>query len=88
MKHKFVLFKSWLLVAVFSTLGLQVALAQFVATGRVTNSNGEALIGTSVAVVGANRGTISDLDGNYLIGIPGNSATLDLKSTRRNYSHL
>ncbi|MCB0544429.1 MAG: carboxypeptidase-like regulatory domain-containing protein, partial [Saprospiraceae bacterium] len=56
--------------------GAQVALAQFTVSGRVTDANGEALPGATVAVVGASRGTTADVDGNYSVEIPGNAATL------------
>lgn len=81
MKHKFVLVKPLLVFTVIMTLGLQAALAQFTATGRVTNSSGEALIGTTIALAGTNRGTVSDLDGNYRLQIAGSSATLTISYT-------
>lgn len=36
-------------------------------TGRVTDANGEPLIGASVLVKGTSRGTATDLDGDYVI---------------------
>ncbi|MCB0527109.1 MAG: SusC/RagA family TonB-linked outer membrane protein [Saprospiraceae bacterium] len=61
--------------------GAQLALAQFTVSGRVTDANGEALPGATVAVVGASRGTTADVDGNYSVEIPGNAATLAIAYT-------
>ena len=35
--------------------------------GRVTDSNGDPIIGATIRVKGANTGTISDLDGNFTL---------------------
>lgn len=39
-------------------------------TGRITDTNGEPLIGASVSVVGTDAVTITDIDGNYSISAP------------------
>ncbi|RCH55703.1 TonB-dependent receptor [Mucilaginibacter hurinus] len=44
--------------------------------GKVTNKEGEPLPGASVAVKGANTGTMTNADGMYTITIPQTSATL------------
>jgi TonB-linked SusC/RagA family outer membrane protein len=56
--------------------GLQSAVAQFTASGRVADANGEGLIGVTVNVAGASRGAITDLDGNYKVQVPGNAGQL------------
>ena len=52
------------------------AIAQFTASGTVTDNNGEALIGVSVLVKGTALGTVTDFDGRYSINVPGNSGSL------------
>ena len=39
-------------------------------TGRVTDSNGEPVIGANVVVKGTTSGTITDFDGNYSLDVP------------------
>lgn len=41
--------------------------------GVVTDSSGEPLIGASVVPVGTTKGTITDVDGNYVITVAGNA---------------
>lgn len=81
MKLKLAFLRSLQILLLLSTVGLQAAFAQFVATGRITDSKGEGLIGTSVGVLGTNRGTITNLDGDYRIEVPGSSATLKISYT-------
>ncbi len=45
-------------------------------TGKVTDSAGEPIIGASVVVKGTSTGTITDLDGNYTLGVAGSDAVL------------
>lgn len=40
------------------------------ASGRVTSSDGEPIIGASVIVKGKGTGTITDLDGNFSLNVP------------------
>lgn len=39
-------------------------------TGKVTDSNGESIIGASVVVKGTSNGTITDIDGNFTLNAP------------------
>lgn len=39
-------------------------------TGKVTDSNGEAIIGASIKVKGASGGTVTDIDGNFSLSVP------------------
>lgn len=50
--------------------------AQFTASGKVTDNNGEPLTGVAVIIKGTTAGTYTDLDGKYSIAIPGNEALL------------
>jgi TonB-linked SusC/RagA family outer membrane protein len=52
------------LLVVLCSLGVQ---AQETITGIVTNESGESLPGVSVSFKGTNRGTITDIDGNFSI---------------------
>ncbi len=52
------------------------ALAQYTVSGSVMDEEGEPLIGVSVLVKGTTTGTVTDIDGNYAIRVPGSSATL------------
>lgn len=46
-------------------------------TGKVTDTNGEAVIGASVVVKGnSTLGTITDFDGNFTLSVPANSQLL------------
>jgi TonB-linked SusC/RagA family outer membrane protein len=48
-------------------------------TGKVTDRNGETLIGVSVLVKGASTGTSTDVNGNFKITVPSNNAVLVIK---------
>lgn len=50
--------------------------AQKTFSGKVTDNNGDPLIGVSVTLKGSGIGTISDVDGMYSISVPSNSGTL------------
>jgi TonB-linked SusC/RagA family outer membrane protein len=50
--------------------------AQRSISGRVTDANGEALIGTSILVKGTAAGTVTDLDGSYNLSAPAGATTL------------
>ena len=61
-------------------------------TGRITDSNGEPIIGASVIEAGTTNGTITDLDGNFKLNVkPGSTLkisfvgyqTLEVKATQR-----
>lgn len=73
MKKKFMLF----LTCLFLGIGLASAQVSRV-TGNVTSSeDGEPVVGASVLVKGTNVGTITDIDGNFVISnVPSNATTL------------
>lgn len=77
MKCKFYQFKSRYLSVLFFLLSL-VTFGQSskVVTGKVTDGNGEAVIGASVAVKGTTKGASTDVSGNFKIEVPNSSTTL------------
>ena len=79
MKHKPFIRSMLLLALLFA--GGQMAWAQFTATGRVIDTRGEGLPGATITIVGVTRGTTTDVDGNYRLQVPGNSAQLAVSYT-------
>ena len=56
---------------------IPAAMAQQQVSGKVTDySNGEPLPGVNILVKGTTTGTISDIDGNYSMGVSGSDAVL------------
>ncbi len=75
MKFLHTLTKGGLLVALL--LLCNFAMAQRTVKGKVTDAEGgDALIGTSVSVVGTTRGTATDIDGNFSIEVPEGSTQI------------
>ncbi len=58
-----------------------VALCQRTLRGKVTNTNGEELIGATVRILGTTRGTATDVDGKFSIEIPSGSNQLIVSYT-------
>ncbi|MCC7245515.1 MAG: SusC/RagA family TonB-linked outer membrane protein [Saprospiraceae bacterium] len=79
MKHRTLRLGLLALLMLFASV--QIALAQFTATGKVTDSQGEGLVGATIAITGTTRGTTTDVDGNFRIAIPTNSARLSISYT-------
>jgi len=67
--------KILLLIILMFAIGGQ-AMAQRKVTGHISDKTGEPVIGATIIVKGSTSGAISDLDGNYEITVPGNSAIL------------
>lgn len=65
---------SLVLLLVFA--GIATVMAQRSVTGKVSDENGEGLIGATVLVVGTSTGTVTDLDGNFSISVPAGSTKL------------
>ncbi|MBQ9411092.1 MAG: carboxypeptidase-like regulatory domain-containing protein, partial [Bacteroidales bacterium] len=64
---------------IFSLLGMVTALtlsAQTTITGIVTDDQGEPLIGAGVVVEGTTTGTITGIDGDYMLTVPANAVNL------------
>jgi len=57
------------------------AYAQFTATGTVTDSNGEPLIGATILEKGTANGAVTDIDGRYSLNVSSNDATLIVNYT-------
>ncbi|MBX2873523.1 MAG: SusC/RagA family TonB-linked outer membrane protein, partial [Saprospiraceae bacterium] len=77
---KYFFYRASTLLVALLFISLQVN-AQFQVSGTISDEAGEALIGVTVLVKGTTRGTISDIDGNYTIDVPGSSATLEFSYT-------
>src|SRR5690606_28344622 len=66
-----------LLINLFWIWLIPVAVAQQQVSGTVTDfSNGEALPGVNILVQNTTNGTISDIDGNFSLQVPGPDAVL------------
>ncbi|WP_016776596.1 SusC/RagA family TonB-linked outer membrane protein [Anaerophaga thermohalophila] len=50
-----------------------MAQQQVTVTGKVTDSDGGPLPGVNIVVVGTTEGTITDINGNYIIEVPGDA---------------
>jgi len=66
-----------ILITLLAVLALSAQVfAQVKVTGKVTDANGEAVIGAGVMVEGTTIGTTTDLDGNYTISVPNSNSVL------------
>lgn len=74
-------YKPFLLLLALLFAGGQTAWAQFTASGRVVDTRGEGLPGATVVIVGIDRGTATDVDGNFRLQVPGNAAQLRVAYT-------
>jgi TonB-linked SusC/RagA family outer membrane protein len=73
--------KKLLLIMLMMVAGMSCALAQRQVTGTVTdNEDGSPLPGVNVLVKGTTTGTVTDIDGNYSISVPGEDAILTYSS--------
>jgi TonB-dependent starch-binding outer membrane protein SusC len=68
--------KKVLLLLSMTLLSIGSIVAQKTVTGKVTDNQGEALVGASVVVKGTTTGTITDIDGAYSLKLPENATTL------------
>lgn len=69
--------KKLLLVSLLWVWLLPAAMAQQQVSGKVTDySTGDPLPGVNILVKGTTTGTISDIDGNYSMGVPSSDAVL------------
>ncbi len=66
----FVMVLLFLLIPIF-------AFSQKRVTGTVSDMNGEPLIGVNVVVKGTTTGTVTDIEGDYELQVPGNDAVLE-----------
>ncbi len=65
--------KIFLLVLIIASQSLS---AQINVSGKISDENGEALIGATIAVKGTASGTSADLDGNYVIQVSDENTVL------------
>jgi TonB-linked SusC/RagA family outer membrane protein len=70
MKHKKILNLS---IVLFLFVPLYLAAQNITVTGKVTDKNGEVLIGVTVIEKDTGNGTVTDVDGNYSLNVPGNA---------------
>src|SRR5699024_1364271 len=69
--------KKLLLASLLWVWLLPAAMAQQQVSGKVTDySTGDPLPGVDILVKGTTTGTISDIDGNYSMGVPSSDAVL------------
>ena len=70
--------KRVLFLLTFICLGIGTIAAQSAkVTGRVTDTNGDAVIGASVYVIGTNQGANTDVEGNFTIeNVPSSATTI------------
>ena len=59
------------------TMMVNTIFAQSIIKGKITDSNGENLIGVTVLVTGSTDGTLTDLNGDYKLELP--AGEYDLK---------
>nr|WP_290937615.1 carboxypeptidase-like regulatory domain-containing protein [Haliscomenobacter sp.] len=72
--------KQHLLALMLMLFGATVVFGQLTISGKVTDKDGEPLIGASIMVKGTTNGTVSDIDGKFKISAPAD-ATLVLSYT-------
>lgn len=73
--------KRYLLSLAFLCLGLSFALGQRTVTGKVTDEQGEPLIGATITIPGTNLGTKTDLEGAFRLNIPASATSLKFSYT-------
>ncbi len=59
-----------------SFLFILATYAQGTLTGTISGSDGDVLIGASVAIKGTSAGTVTDFDGNYSLEVPAGAQTI------------
>lgn len=72
--------KQHLLALLLMLCGATVAFGQLTISGKVTDPDGESLIGASIMVKGTTNGTVSDIDGKFKLSAP-SDATLVISYT-------
>lgn len=70
-----------LLLLMFFALSALSVFAQRTVSGRVTDQNGEPLVGASVIVANSASGAVTDLDGKYTVKVPNDNAILRIAYT-------
>ena len=80
MNYKLTFFKKFgfYLILLFSTSSI---LAQGTLSGNVVSENQEPLIGATISIPNTRYGTITDLDGNYMLSLPAGTHTISVRYT-------
>ena len=65
-----------LFLPLFLIVGMGICIAQTRVTGSVVDKSGEPVIGASVQVKGTVQGTVTDIDGKFVLTVPAGSNTL------------
>lgn len=65
-----------MLLALFLIIGMGISTAQTRVTGRVVDESGDPVIGASIQVKGTSQGTVTDIDGSFMLTVPAGSNTL------------
>ncbi len=65
-----------LILAFLACIAFDQASAQFTVTGKVTDFNGEPLLGVNISEKGTTAGTVTDVDGTYSINVAGPDAVI------------
>ena len=81
MKIYYALATKLTLLLLFSLASSQTSIAQRSIEGKVTDANGEALIGATILVKGTTIGTITDIDGSYEITLPADQNIIQISYT-------
>ena len=68
--------KLFLLILSMMLFAIGTIMAQTNVSGKVTDDNGDPIVGASVIVKGTTAGMVTDLDGKYSLSIPKGSSTL------------
>jgi TonB-dependent starch-binding outer membrane protein SusC len=69
------------LVLFLLVAGAASIFAQRTVTGKVVDAKGEGLIGASILAKGSTRGTVTDIDGAFSLGVPENTQILVISYT-------
>ncbi|MDX1941266.1 MAG: SusC/RagA family TonB-linked outer membrane protein [Saprospiraceae bacterium] len=64
------------LVLTLVLFAIGATLAQRTISGKVSDANGVPLIGASILAKGTTTGTVTDVDGNFSLSVPGDATTL------------
>jgi TonB-dependent starch-binding outer membrane protein SusC len=68
--------KKVLLLLSMTLLSIGSMLAQKTVTGKVTDDNGDPMVGSTITVKGTSAGTLTDADGNFSLSVPNGATTL------------
>jgi TonB-linked SusC/RagA family outer membrane protein len=73
--------KKHLLALVLVIAAIGSAIAQRTITGKVTDTNGEALIGANIFVLKTTVGTVTDINGSFTLNVPAGAEVISVSYT-------